>query len=94
MSALDRLTRGVTDVEETVCEIGTFTIPLHEAPANITEVNTPQFLITITDCNCHRHVVAPRASRLVVAVMADHVRAAERTPQTELVRNAGASATA
>lgn len=69
-------------------------MPLHEAPTDITKVNTTQFLITITDCNCHRHVVAPRTSRLVVAVMADHVRAAERTPQTELVRNAGASATA
>ena len=88
LPALERLARGVADVEEPVDRVGTLAIPPHEAPADVVDVNAPQLTEAVADRERHRRVVAPRARRLVVAAVADHVRAAERAPRTELVRNA------
>ena len=86
--ALERPSRGVADVEEAVDRVGALAVPPHEAPADVIDVNAPQFAVAVTDGERHRRVIAPRARRLIVAAVADHARAAERAPRTELVRNA------
>lgn len=88
MPPLERLARDVTDVEKPINGVGVLAIPPHESAADVIDVNASQLTVAVADHKHHRRVVAPRARRLVVATVTNHVRAAERTPRTKLVRNA------
>lgn len=87
VSALERLARSVTDVEEPIDRVGTLVVPPEKSLADVLDVNTPQLTISVSDCTRHRRVIASRARRLAVANAAELVNAAGRAPRTGLVRH-------
>ena len=84
-----RLSRGVAVVEgHAVRRVHPIVDPCAEPPQNVIAIDAPQLAIAVAQRESHARVVAPCASKLVMATAAHHVNALKTSARLEFERHA------